>query len=804
MSDLIVVESQGATVVVQEVVAANIIEVVTPGPQGARGDKGDPGDKGDTGDVTPEATAAKVAAEAAAVAAAASQTAAAGSATSASTSASTATTQAAEASASAATATTQAATATTKASEASASATNAATQAGVATAQAAAATTKASEASESATSAATQAGVATTKADEASASAATATTQAGVAATQAGIATTKASEASTSASTATTQAGTATTKAAEASASAATADTHATTATTQAGVATTKAGEAASSATAAASSESAVAASATTATTQAGIATTKAGEAATSASTASTQAGVATTKAGEAASSATAAGSAQVAAEAARDQTLAAFDSFDDRYLGQKSVDPTVDNDGDPLVGGALYFNTNPLASGGGMKVYDAANSSWLAAYASLSDALIAANNLSDLANASAARTNLGLGNVENKTAATILGELSSSNVTTALGFTPYNATNPTGFITSSALAPYLTSATADSTYQTILVSGTSIKTVNGQSVLGSGNIQIDGGVTSFNTRTGAVTLSSGDVTGALGFTPYNATNPSGYITASASITGNAATATALQTARTINGVSFNGTADITISDGTKLPLAGGTMTGGLTVGGNLGLSGNSGGVRVIGPIAGTNTTLVLEGSSASGSSANIELTRDNLIFLDATQSRFRSQDASVSFLNISSGATNVLTGALQQQGNQVLHAGNVTTYAVTPTDTQTLTNKTLNAAVLNDGYTEEVFAVTGTTPALSPTNGSIQTWTLSGNSTPTAGTWASGQSLTLMVDDDTAYTIDWSSVDVTWKTNGGTAPTLNTTGFTAIQLWKVDTVIYGARVGDA
>ena len=121
-----------------------------------------------------------------------------------------------------------------------------------------------------------------------------------------------------------------------------------------------------------------------------------------------------------------------------------------------------------------------------------------------------------------------------------------------------------------------------------------------------------------------------------------------------------------------------------------------------------------------------------------------------------------------------------------------------------TLTGTQTLTNKTLNAAVLNDGYTEEVFAVTGTTPALSPTNGSIQTWTLSGNSTPTAGTWASGQSLTLMVDDDTAYTVDWSSVAVTWKTNGGTAPTLNTTGFTAIQLWKVDTVIYGARVGDA
>jgi len=52
------------------------------------------------------------------------------------------------------------------------------------------------------------------------------------------------------------------------------------------------------------------------------------------------------------------------------------------------------------------------------------------------------------------------------------------------------------------------------------------------------------GGVTSFNTRTGAITLTSGDVTTALGFTPYNATNPSGFITSSGSISGNAATAT--------------------------------------------------------------------------------------------------------------------------------------------------------------------------------------------------------------------------------------------------------------------
>jgi hypothetical protein len=109
-----------------------------------------------------------------------------------------------------------------------------------------------------------------------------------------------------------------------------------------------------------------------------------------------------------------------------------------------------------------------------------------------------------------------------------------------------------------------------------------------------------------------------------------------------------------------------------------------------------------------------------------------------------------------------------------------------------------------IGGAILSNGYTEQVYTATGTTPALSPSNGSIQTWTLSGNSTPTAGTWADGQSITLMVDDGSASTITWTTLAVVWKTNGGSAPTLNTDGFTVIALWKVGTTIYGARVGDA
>lgn len=102
---------------------------------------------------------------------------------------------------------------------------------------------------------------------------------------------------------------------------------------------------------------------------------------------------------------------------------------------------------------------------------------------------------------------------------------------------------------------------------QDTLVSGTNIRTVNGNSLLGSGNIAIDVGVTTFNTRTGAITLTSSDVTSALGFTPYNSTNPSGYITSSASITGSAAT---LTTARTLTigntGKTFNGSSDVSWS----------------------------------------------------------------------------------------------------------------------------------------------------------------------------------------------------------------------------------------------
>lgn len=113
-------------------------------------------------------------------------------------------------------------------------------------------------------------------------------------------------------------------------------------------------------------------------------------------------------------------------------------------------------------------------------------------------------------------------------------------------------------------------------------------------------------------------------------------------------------------------------------------------------------------------------------------------------------------------------------------------------------TSVQTLENKTLSDVVISGAVTEEVFAITGLTPAITPANGTIQTWTLTGNSTPTF-TMADGQSLTIMIDDGTNFTITWPAVS--WV--GGSAPTLATTGQSVIVFWKVAGVVYGSRVGD-
>ena len=212
---------------------------------------------------------------------------------------------------------------------------------------------------------------ATTSASAAASSATAAASSATAAASSATAAASSETNAASSATTATTKASEASTSASNASTSETNAATSATSAASSATTATTKASEASTSATNAASSATAAASSATTATTKASEAATSATNAASSATTATTKASEAATSATNAATSATAADTAKTAAQAAQTAAEAAADNFDDTYLGAKSSDPTVDNDGDALTAGDLYFNTSSNV----LKVYN--GSSW-------------------------------------------------------------------------------------------------------------------------------------------------------------------------------------------------------------------------------------------------------------------------------------------------------------------------------------------------------------------------------------------------------------------------------------------
>lgn len=125
----------------------------------------------------------------------------------------------------------------------------------------------------------------------------------------------------------------------------------------------------------AATSETNAATSATNSATSATNSATSATASATSATAAATSETNAATSETNAATSATAASTSATSAASSAASALAAFDNFDDTYLGPKASDPTVDNDGDPLTGGDLYYNTTSNV----MKVYT--GSAWVSAY---------------------------------------------------------------------------------------------------------------------------------------------------------------------------------------------------------------------------------------------------------------------------------------------------------------------------------------------------------------------------------------------------------------------------------------
>ncbi len=90
--------------------------------------------------------------------------------------------------------------------------------------------------------------------------------------------------------------------------------------------------------------------------------------------TVAASAAAAVVSAAAASTSASASSTSASASSTSAAAAAASYDLFDDRFLGAKSSDPSVDNDGNVLVDACLYFNT----SNNVMMVYDLGTTTWL------------------------------------------------------------------------------------------------------------------------------------------------------------------------------------------------------------------------------------------------------------------------------------------------------------------------------------------------------------------------------------------------------------------------------------------
>jgi hypothetical protein len=206
--------------------------------------------------------------------------------------------------------------------------------------------------------------------------------------------------------------------------------------------------------------------------------------AAASAAAAAGSASAASTSATNASNSATAAANSATAA-------AASYDSFDDRYLGQKAADPSTDNDGNPLITGALYFNTTTDV----MRVYN--GSAWQNV-ASVPDLVVEQTFTASAGQTSATFTagyDVGFLYVYVNGVLLFPSEIVATNGSTVTFNTPLALNDQVRMLAyksvgSVTIADISGLQAALDAKQATLVSGSNIKTVGGQSLLGSGNVE--------------------------------------------------------------------------------------------------------------------------------------------------------------------------------------------------------------------------------------------------------------------------------------------------------------------------
>jgi hypothetical protein len=270
-----------------------------------------------------------------------------------------------------------------------------------------------------------------------------------------------------------------------------------------------------------------------------------------------------------------------------------------------------------------------------------------------------------------------------------------------------------------------------------------------------------------------------------------------------------------LTTARTINGVSFDGTANITVADATKLPLTGGTLSGNLALGNN-----NITGVNEL--VFNDNVKFLEEGNNqylryqwgGSGAGGIIlydgDGTRHGTFYgSGAGETGILDNDGSWAVRIRTGTSANILycnnnaefyiyTTYTYSPGSSrapIFYDSNNTSYYVNPHSTTTSAN--FAGKVICTNVDEAFYLNTGTT--LDPNNGAIQFKSITANTTFTDNVDA-GESMTLRLTGGATYTVTWPTI--TWITSGGNvAPTLNGTSDVFV-FWKESATLYGAYVG--